>query len=265
MKRKSFGVVVIVLFALCSSWRPVKNDWLKETRNGYTFLYTNADQSNRKEYCEIIDNGIKSVRYFFNDDFKKAFEVYIHPNRNSLDKQWQSDWSVPDFKSECWMVASGIATKIDMISPIRWKEEACEHSYDNKVKTQQLVTHELFHVYHAQFNSTPDFSDAVGMDWFVEGFATYASGQLDNGRLMEIKSAIKENTVPANLDNFWKGKMRYGLSGSLVMYIDKHYGTKKLKELLVFNKKEQVLIALNTTENDLLKSWADFITKQTGQ
>jgi len=59
------------------------------------------------------------------------------------------------------------------------------------------------HVFHAQLSSSPDFSDTEGIDWFVEGLATYASGQLDSLRLKEIKNAIIENNAPASLDSFW--------------------------------------------------------------
>jgi hypothetical protein len=255
---KNIGIVTMLTLTICMSFTS-SNEWLKEDRTQYKFLYTANDQVNKDAYTKIIDSGIHSVRLFFGGDFKNVFEVYVHPSRQSLDEQWQKDWNMPDFKSECWMVASGIATKIDMISPVRWTEEACEHSYANAVKTQQLITHELFHVYHAQLNTMPDFSDGEGLDWLVEGFATYASGQLDDARLAEIKSTVENNSAPTLLDNFWKGKMRYGLSGSVVMYIHKKYGKEKLKELLVYNKKEQVLNALSVNETDFLKSWAEYV------
>ncbi|MFZ4520792.1 MAG: hypothetical protein ACOYNC_03750 [Bacteroidales bacterium] len=50
--------------------------------------------------------------------------------------------------------------------------ESCEHVYSEKLKTQQIITHELVNVYHGQLNAGPDFSDVSGIDWFVEGLAT---------------------------------------------------------------------------------------------
>lgn len=67
-------------------------------------------------------------------------------------------------------------------------------------KTQQLITHELVHVYHGQLNASPDFSNVEGIDWFVEGLATYASGQCDSLRISEIKKAISGNKIPNGLD-----------------------------------------------------------------
>ena len=125
------------------------------------------------------------------------------------------------------MVASGIAGKLDMISPKVWDKEAYEHSYSEPEKVQWLTTHELVHVYHAQLTSSPDFSDTEGIDWFVEGLATYTSGQCGSSRIKEIKKAIAENKIPGTLDGFWKGNLKYGLSGS-------------------FNKKQAILSTLNT-------------------
>ena len=209
----------------------------------------------------FIEDGQASVKTFFNSSYKKQFDIYIHPNRHSLDSTWKKDWNMPDFKSECWMVASGTATKLDMISPRIWDKEACEHVYADARKTQQLITHELIHVFHGQLNANPDFSNVEGIDWFVEGLATYASGQCDSTRVTEIKKAISENKIPNGLNGFWTGKLRYGLSGSVVMFIDKKYGRAKLIELLRSNKKSELLSALKTTEPELLVDWKKYIQK----
>ncbi|HEY0751776.1 MAG TPA: hypothetical protein VGD26_11510, partial [Chitinophagaceae bacterium] len=191
----------------------------------------------------------------FSQDYAASFTVYSHPHRSSLDSTWQKDWNMPGFKSECWMVASGVATRVDMISPKYWDTQSCEHSYLNTEKTRQLITHELVHVFHGQQNISKDFSNTEGIDWFVEGLATYASGQLDPGKLSEIKMAIKDSKVPTTLDKFWTGKLRYGLSGSLVMYIDLKHDRNTINELLKFNKIADILSTLNTSEEQLLSDW----------
>ena len=91
----------------------------------------------------------------------------------------------------------------------------------------------------------------------MEGLATYISGQLDEKRLQRIKHLIKENKTPLTLDNFWKGQENYGLSGSVVTYIDKAYGRGKLFSLLEFTNKHDALKFLGLTEEQLLKSWKD--------
>lgn len=258
MKTK-FIILLATSILFCLSWKTLDTHWLKSKQNGYSVLYTSADQRNLKEYNKLIKKGVSSVKTFFNSKFKQPFEVCIHPNRKSLDSTWQKDWKMTDFKSECWMVASGVSTKLDVISPKMWETESCEHQYKETNKTQQLITHELVHVFHGQHNVSPDFSAVDGIDWFVEGLATFASGQCNQKRIDEVKKAINENTIPKQLDTFWTGKYKYGISGSMVMFIDHKYGREKLKSLLSFNKKAEILTTLNITEIDLITEWKDFI------
>lgn len=258
MRIKLFLTIVFTSLLLIS-WNNLDNNWISEKEKKYTIIYTSTDKSNIKEYKKFVNNGIRHVETFFNTSFYKKFDVVIHPNRQSLDSTWQKDWNMPEFKSECWMVASGVAFKLDMISPKLWDKQSCEHIYLETKKTQQLITHELVHVYHGQINISPDFSNVEGIDWFIEGLATYASGQCDTSRIAEVKKAISENKIPKSLDNFWSGKIKYGLSGSVVMYIDKKYGREKLKGLLPINNKLELLSILKITETDLVNEWRKYI------
>lgn len=260
MKKKYFPLVILFPILLTSlKWKTLNANWIVEQYNGYKLYYTNSDIQNKQEYLEFIDNGLKSVQNFFDDSFKTEFDIYIHPNRKSLDSTWQKDWNMLGFESECWMVASGVNNKLDILSPAVWDQEACEHRYADKTHTQRLITHELVHVYHGQLNISPDFSDVIGIDWFIEGLATYASGQCDSTRINKIKNAVLNDNIPESLDEFWTGELRYGLSGSFVMFIDHKFGRSKLKELLKFNRKSEILNVLGTTETDLLQQWKAFI------
>ncbi|MEP7377370.1 MAG: hypothetical protein ABI675_28465 [Chitinophagaceae bacterium] len=259
MKKSYFSVLLI--FIVLAGWNVFQDNWLSEKHKCYTMFYKKPDEINQKEYSEFMDKGIKAVQFFFSDKFKHKFDVHVHPNRQSLDSQWQKDWKMPEFKSECWMVASGVGDKLDIISPKSWDKESCEHSYADKLKTQQLITHELFHVYHGQYNASSDFSNAEKIDWFVEGLATFASGQCDSLKIAEVKKAIRDNKFPKSLNDFWKGKLRYGMSGSMAMFIDSKYGRTKLKNLLPFDTKPAILNALGTTEEVLLTEWKNFLEK----
>jgi hypothetical protein len=259
MTRPKIAIPAFYLLVICAGWTTEPTDWIAEKHTAYNLHYTSADKDNTKEYLAYIDAGIKSVTRFFEDTFKLKFDVYIHPDRLSIDSQWRKDWNMPGFKSECWMVASGIGYKLDMISPKTWDTEACEHSYNDKTGIQGVITHELIHVFHGQLNKSHDFSDVSGIDWFVEGVATYASGQCDAGKLAEIKNALSENKIQLSLESFWTGKLRYGLSGSMVMYIDSRFGRDKLKGLLKFSRKEEILESLKITEGDLLNGWESYI------
>lgn len=261
MKPDHIKLLVTFLATMFINCYNFDSGWITEKHKGYNLIFTAPDKANSQEYSALVKNGILHVRSFFGDPYKRSFDVFIHPDRRSLDSTWQQDWKMPAFKSQCWMVASGVAARLDMISPKLWDRFACEHVYADAQKTQQLITHELIHVFHGQLNASPDFSNTEAIDWFVEGLATFASGQLDSQRIAEIKKSISANTVPKELDKFWTGKLRYGLSGSIILYIDNRYGRSMLKKLLPFNKKSDILAALQTTEAGLLESWKEYVQK----
>lgn len=255
---KKYFLKILLVFPFLS-FTQKENEWLTKKYSSFAIHYTKADENNMGVYANLVTTGKREVEEFFHAKYKNNFDVFVHYNRASLDSTWQKDWNMPAFKSECWMVASGVATKLDMISPKQWNKESCEHKYEDSIATQQLITHELVHVFHGQYNKSPDFSDVDNIDWFVEGLATYVSGQCSCKRITEIQKAISENKIPSSLNDFWKGDMRYGLSGAVVMYIDKTYGREKLKQLLPLNKKQDILSTLNISENDLLQNWKKFI------
>jgi len=232
MKKQSLLLLIILIVPIFSSLTIVGEKWISEKQNGYTIFYDSKDKKDILEYKVYFENGKKSVTDFLKNSYSSEFNIYIHPTRASLDSSWQKDWNMPEFKSQCWMVASGIADKLDIISPKKWDSLACEHTYSNTIKTQNLITHELIHVFHGQQNKSPDFSDVDRIDWFVEGLATYASGQCDSIRILEVKKALLDNKIPESLNEFWTGNLKYGLSGTVVMYLDNKYGREKLTSLL---------------------------------
>jgi hypothetical protein len=260
-KMKIRIALILTGFVLLASLGWISQDqlWNSEQRAQYVLYFKTQDKKEKEQYLAFFDRGIEDVESFTGSNYKSGFDVYVYPERSAMDKQWSSDWKMPGFKSECWMVASGVAKKLDLLSPLKWKQEACEHEYASAAHTQQLLTHELFHVFHGQMNASPDFSVADTIDWFVEGFATYASGQCDTARIRQVKNAIWFNQVPASLSEFWTGKLKYGFSGSLVMYIDKKYGRKKIMELLPYNSKKEILGALKTDEATLLTGWKKYM------
>ncbi len=234
-------------------------NWNRVAEPRYTLCTSSGNNEDAQAAQSLLLQGVDAVNLFFHSSYKDTFTVYIHPNRHSLDSTWQKDWGVSDFKSECWMVASGIATKLDVLSLHQWKTEACEHDATDTLHTQQLITHELVHVYHGQLNASPDFSATEGIDWFVEGLATYAAGQCDGARIAPVKQAVVANTAPTQLNDFWKGQMKYGMSGTMVMYIDHQFGRKKLISMLPLSKKVQILAILGLEEETLIQGWKAFV------
>jgi len=253
---KTLQILTLTISVVLFTAMLYQNSWISIKQKGYSVMYTKADNAHISEYLPFFEDGKSTVEGFFQTPFSSYFHIYIHPTRTSLDNTWQKDWNLPSFTSECWMVASGTAKKLDVISPKKWDSLACEHSYVQRLKVKRLLTHELVHVYHGQKNTSPDFSETMGIDWFVEGLAVYVSGQLDSDRLNRLKTFLKNNPgSPPTLNHFWKGKNKYGLSGSMVKYIDKKYGRDKLYELLSYNTLDSLLSSLNISEIRLIQQW----------
>jgi hypothetical protein len=209
----------------------------------------------------IREQSKSRIETFFGMGFRYKFFVRIHGSRSSFENQLAEDWHEPGFKSECWMVAAGSAPGMDLLSPATWDTAACEHKSTDTATVRKLIQHELVHVYHGQWNKSPDFSETSGLDWFVEGLATYVSGQLDSSRRKQVLDLIRQGKVPVSLDQFWTGNARYGLSGAMTEYIDRTYGRQLFLELLPLTTKDEVLDKLNIKEDHLIK---DFISDWPG-
>jgi hypothetical protein len=230
-------------------------NWKETTSAAFKIHYTVDDESLASSLVANMEEGTKTVELFFQKRFSKPFDVFVFPSRSALDKQWQTDWGAPEFKSECWMVASGVGHRFDLLSPLVWEQEACEHNARNQEETQKLFTHELVHVFHGQQNPVPDFTGLDDLAWLIEGVAVYASGQLDETRMASLRKLVSENKHPKKLNAFWSGKDKYGLAGSLVQFIDRKVGRAKLLSFLKETKQETILAQLGLTEDQLIEAW----------
>jgi len=221
----------------------------------YLIYYDALDEQQAEQIVPWLNQGQKDINQFFDSGFKKKFEVFIFSERDSLDLQWQKDWNMPGFKSECWMVASGIAHRLDILSPRIWETQACEHSNEDTLATKKLMVHELVHVFHGQHNPSPTFENVDNIDWLVEGLAVYASGQLDKEQYERAKNFMLVEEGPNSLANIWKGEHKYGLAGSMVKFIDDTYGRKMVVQLIGFTQVNEVLGSLQISEEELIRQW----------
>jgi hypothetical protein len=230
-------------------------EWDSLVRKEYTLHYTKADKDITIIIDDELQSGFKHIVDFFHHSFINKFDVYIFPARNLMDKQWQKDWGDSTFESQCWMIASGVGHRLDILSPTAWKKEACDHNANDSTEIRRVIWHELVHVFHGQYNPDHTFNYIEKLDWLVEGVATFVSGQLDAKRLQRIKQIIREGKAPLSLDSFWKGPEKYGLSGSMIAYIHNKYSRNKLFELLKQTNKGAALKSLDISETQLLADW----------
>jgi hypothetical protein len=201
----------------------------------------------------LVADAVRTVEAFFGAPFPQPFTVVVHPDRASFDASFPPEWGIE--RTECWMVATGIASGVQLLSPRTWADEACEHDPRDDRHVGELLAHELTHVYHAQHNPSPDFVDVTGLDWFVEGLATLVAGQLTAERLAAAHAALAAGQGPRGLDDAWSGPHRYGFSGSLVAVLDDELGRGRLSELLSATSRDELLTLAETCEAELLDRW----------
>lgn len=234
---------------------------LEKTTGDFVIHYKEQDKAVVAEIETYLLQGRKAVNRFFGKKFLHSVNVFIFPDRGSLDRQWQKTWAGQGFRSECWMVASGVGDRLDMISPLTWKTDACEHNGADKDEVQKIVVHELVHVFHGQYNPKHDFDGMDDLGWLIEGLATLVSGQLDKAKTEQAKQWLKANPAPEKLKEVWKGTAKYALAGTLVKYIEIKYGKKAITDLLAFTSQEKILEYLKTTEKELLAGWKASVVK----
>ena len=193
------------------------------------------------------------VEVFFDKPFPRPFNVEVLPSRRAFDAYFMRKWSAP--ATEPWMVATGVATGMAILTPKVWTSEAAEHP-PTPEHVAGIVTHELVHVYHGQGNPLGNLDGLDEIRWFVEGLATYASGQFESEHAGRDAAALKEGKRPVALDSAWSGKYRYAVCGSMVRYIYKKYGRVLLKKLMGETRNSRILKALGTSEAQFIENWA---------
>lgn len=159
----------------------------------------------------------------------------------------------------CFAVGMGTGSLLlllDPSDPARWRTEACAHEHDDEADVDRVIVHELVHVFHGQ--QRPDDRElerAEEVGWFVEGLATYASGQLDAEREQQLRAVLAAGQAPRRLADAWAGNARYAVCGSLVRFVDQRLGRAGLKRLLAASTNAELLAALGLTEAELLAAW----------
>ncbi|MEZ5953864.1 MAG: hypothetical protein R3C13_06095 [Hyphomonas sp.] len=198
------------------------------------------------------------IEAFFGRPFAEPVRVTIAADRAAFDAVMPAEWGMTP--TQCWMVGVGVADWFAVLSPAAWAGEACEHDGRDAEAVRELIAHELTHSYHGQNNPTRDFTGMDDMGWFVEGLATYVSGQLDGDHASDAAAAIAAGQAPAELEAAWGGKYRYGVSGSMVAFIDDRFGRDALTALLPATSEAELLGRLGLTEAEFLESWKAWVT-----
>ena len=80
-------------------------------------------------------------------------------------------------------------------------------------------------------------------------------------RLSDPREAVRTGATPARLADAWSGRYRYGVSGSLVAYIDSLWGRDAVRDLLAVTTQTQLLERLGVSEQELLARWKAWVMR----
>lgn len=256
-RRAALATALLWLAACTAAPAPASPDSTPPPAEPFHLQFQPLDADLAAALTPVLDEGVRTVERFFGAPFAHDFTITIHPDRAAFDASFPPEWGVA--KSECWMVASGVADGVQVLSPRVWASEACGHDPGDAGHVARLLTHELVHVYHGQRNPSPDFVDVTGIDWFVEGLATLASGQLAAEHASAAREALANGQGPRDLASAWSGRARYGVAGSLVACVEHELGHARLRDLLGASSGDELLDRIGMSEEELLTRWRAFV------
>lgn len=201
-------------------------------------------------HAEGVEGRQRGER-FFGVPLRGELVILVLPDRAALTAQWQARWG--GFRPECWMIASGDATSVLMLSPRAWAQDSCGHDGADAVHRARVTWHEVAHVHHAQQNQAWATAATQEIGWYVEGLAVHVSGQLEDGGGAFVQARLAAGDGPTRLaDVLPRG---YDFAGSLVASIDRRHGRAALLALLPEARQERILERLGVTEAQLLDGW----------
>lgn len=252
---KHLGCAAIILWGLCGCATPVT----AEGNHGEVFTLVSAPADGGFDIGVEIRRMSPQIEQFFGGRFHGPVEVTLARDRAGFDEAIPAAWGLTP--TQCWMVGVGVADRLVLMAPAAWGQYACDHRPGDQAEARSILHHELVHVYHGQHNATDQFAGMDDAGWFVEGLAVYASGDATR-RLAETKAAVAAGEGPSALASAWSGKHRYGVSGSMIQFIDESLGRDMLVSLLSATSNAEIMARLGTTETRFLHDWTEWLRRK---
>ena len=107
-----------------------------------------ADDEIAQEIAALVRRSLPELEVAVGVPFLDRFRVDVCPSRADFNAAFPPEWGIGE--TQCWMVATGVADWMAILSPRVWGEEACEHDPSDSGHLERLIRHELVHVLHGQ-------------------------------------------------------------------------------------------------------------------
>lgn len=190
--------------------------------------------------------------------FRDTVSVRIFPSREAFTAALRDAWGLSE--TTCWMVGAADDHVLYLLSPAVWGEQhVCEHDPNDASHRRMLIAHELVHVYHGQVNPSADLGKLEDLGWFIEGLATFISGQFESSHAARARDAVAAGAVPERLARAWSGPYRYSVTGSMASFVDQRWGRPILREAMSVTTQEAILGLLGVTEIEFIRAWQDWV------
>lgn len=246
----SWGFLSAVLVGGCAS---------PPAQAPFTLWYSVADTRDVARVDPLLEQGLPFVAQATGLRWRLPLRVAIVDDRPAFSAALPAELGLA--QTPCWMVAWSAADRLVLLSPRAWPPQACDVDAEDTRALALLLRHELVHVLADQHNPTGDCSRLVGLDWFVEGLAVFASGQLERQFDGDAQRALLAGTAPQHLADAWTGDYRQGVCGSLVAYLDQRCGRDRLAEMVGATTQPQLLEIAGLSEDELLANWVIWVSR----
>ncbi|HBS86688.1 MAG: hypothetical protein A2W91_11720 [Bacteroidetes bacterium GWF2_38_335] len=258
MKKAKYIPLVFIVALLIGVFGCSENNTGKETPSEKKmqnttqtdkFSFYRMNESDQVLYDYLLESH-KTIEDFFGEHFDRRFEVAVYPDRKSLDRQIAREKKDSTFKSDCSQIAFPNALRLYLLSPDAWEKESCTKIPTKKEAVKKLILGELVHIFHSQYNFSPDVCKTTEIRWFAQGLELYVTEGINSGDY-EINSGINRL---ADLDSIG--------AAFFAEFIDLNYGRQKLFYILQFSSGEQIAETLEKTEAGLLSDLQNYIKKR---
>lgn len=245
---------VLIALLACAGEPASEPEWIRRDAGAETVHVTGADLGLAPALLADLAAGRLQATAMLELAFDRPVPLWVYPDRGTLTRHWRSAWQRPDFVPECWMIAAGWATELNLLSPAAWTSEACGHPAGDALYRRMVIGHELVHALHAQQNASYPQLGAT-MPWLNEGLAVYVSGQLD--AVYQPTGTLARGLArdPQSIAELWGLPENYALMGSLIRYLDRNRGRPILRALLQVDSPAQFLNLVGMGETELLAAW----------
>lgn len=224
--------------------------WLESDAGGVSFRYADRDAALVASITPVVESELARVTGFLGVDRQQLLQLVVWPDRPRFTDRFRALFRETP---QCWVIAFGLASGIDMLPPRLWE---CGHPAGSTEFLRLLLAHELTHVVHAR---QPGFGYGNGygndMGWFLEGLAVYVSGQHNAQYAGVAQARFAQGFVPSSLPALINDGAGYALAGDVVRFIDASWGRETLRSLTRVSSTPTILAMLDETEANLLERW----------